>query len=402
MRARLVFTFAVLAILQGCSPLMRLDAVPPSLTEKAVIPGIPNARVWLDRDLGPFMEAVIQDMSREIKTLESEGKPTDRLPPVYALAISGGGDAGAFAAGILSGWTAHGDRPQFRVVTGTSAGALIAPFAFLGSEYDETVRSVAVSIRPEDIFDRRSTLMGLTSDGMASSEPLARIVAKYVTAETLAAIAREYARGRALEVATTDLDAGRQVVWNMGAIASSGAPDALDLFRKILIASASIPGAVSPVMLDVEVDGRRFQEMHVDGGVISQVFLYPAQLLQEFSAITGKPLAREIHTYVIRNGRLEPAWSNTRRRTLDIGGRAINSLVQIQGINDVQMLYQTARQDGADFNLAYIGADFEYPHAEEFNPVYMRKLFEYGHALGANGKAWHRAPPSERRQELLR
>jgi predicted acylesterase/phospholipase RssA len=398
MSARLIFTLAALAILQGCSPLMRLDAVPPALTEKAVIPGIPNARVWLDRDLGPFIEVVIQDMSREIEALEKEGKPSDRLPPVYALAISGGGDAGAFAAGILSGWTAHGDRPQFRVVTGTSAGALIAPFAFLGPEYDETVRSVAVSIRPEDIFDRRSTLRGLTSDGMASSEPLARIVAKYVTAETLAAIAREYARGRALEVATTDLDAGRQVVWNMGAIASSGAPDALDLFRKILIASASIPGAVSPVMLDVEVDGRRFQEMHVDGGVISQVFLYPSQMLQELTAITGKPLAREIHTYVIRNGRLEPAWSNTRRRTLDIGGRAINSLVQIQGINDVQMLYQTARQDGADFNLAYIGADFEYPHAEEFNPVYMRRLFDYGQALGASGKAWHRAPPSEQRQ----
>jgi predicted acylesterase/phospholipase RssA len=402
MRARLIFTLAAFATLQGCGSLTRLDAVPPALTEKAVIPEIPNARVWLDRDLGPFMEAVIDDLNREIAALEKDGSPTDRLPPVHTLSISGGGDAGAFAAGILSGWTAHGDRPQFRVVTGTSAGALIAPFAFLGPEYDETVRSVAVSIRPEDIFDRRSTLRGLTSDGMASSEPLARIIAKYVTAETLAAIAREYARGRALEVATTDLDAGRQVVWNMGVIAASGAPDALDLFRKILIASASVPGVVSPVMLDVEVDGRRFQEMHVDGGVISQVFLYPSQLLQELTATTGKPLAREIHTYVIRNGRLEPAWSNTRRRTLDIGGRAINSLVQVQGINDVQMLYQTAQQDRADFNLAYIGADFEYPHAEEFNPEYMRKLFEYGHALSASGKAWHTAPPSEQRQEPLR
>jgi predicted acylesterase/phospholipase RssA len=398
MPARLVFTLALLAILQGCSTLPRLDAVPPALTEKAVVPGIPNARVWLDRDLGPFIEMVVQDSNREVEALEKEGKPSDRLPPVYALAISGGGDAGAFAAGILSGWTAHGDRPQFRVVTGTSAGALIAPFAFLGPEYDETVRSVAVSIRPEDIFERRSTLMGLTSDGMASSGPLARIVAKYVTAETLAAIAREYARGRALEVATTNLDAGRQVVWNMGVIASSGAPDALDLFRKILIASASVPGVVSPVMLDVEVDGRRFQEMHVDGGVISQVFLYPSQLLQELTAITGKPFTRELHTYVIRNGRLEPAWSNTRRRTLDIGGRAINSLVQIQGINDVQLLYRTAQQDGADFKLAYIGADFDYPHTVEFDSGYMKKLFDYGHALGASGKAWHAAPPNEQRR----
>ena len=399
MRARLVLTLAVFAILQGCGTLPRLDAVPPALTEKAVIPGIHNARIWLDRDLGPFIEAVIQDTNREVKALQSEGKPTDRLPPANVLAISGGGDAGAFAAGILSGWTAHGDRPQFRVVTGTSVGALIAPFAFLGPEYDETIRSVAVSVNPGDIFDRRSTLAGLASDGMASSEPLARIVAKYVTADILAAIAREYARGRALQVATTDLDSGRQVVWNMGAIASSNAPGALDLFRKILIASASIPGAVSPVMLDVEVDGRRFQEMHVDGGVISQVFLYPSQLLQQLTEITGKPFTRELHTYVIRNGRLEPDWNNTRRRTLDIGGRAISSLVQIQGINDVHRLYQIARQDGADFKLAYIGADFVVPHTEEFDPVYMRKLFDYGQALGASGRAWHAAPPGEQRRQ---
>ena len=398
MRARLVLTLAVFAILQGCGTLPRLDAVPPALTEKAVIPGILHARIWLDRDLGPFIEAVIQDTNREVKALQSEGKPTDRLPPANVLAISGGGDAGAFAAGILSGWTAHGDRPQFRVVTGTSVGALIAPFAFLGPEYDETIRSVAVSVSPGDIFDKRSTLAGLASDGMASSEPLARIVAKYVTAETLAAIAREYARGRVLQVATTDLDSGRQVVWNMGAIASSNAPGALDLFRKILIASASIPGAVSPVMLDVEVDGRRFQEMHVDGGVISQVFLYPSQLLQQLTEITGKPFTRELHTYVIRNGRLEPDWNNTRRRTLDIGGRAISSLVQVQGINDVHRLYQIARQDGADFKLAYIGADFVVPHTEEFDPVYMRKLFDYGQALGASGMAWHAAPPSELRR----
>jgi predicted acylesterase/phospholipase RssA len=399
MRARLIFTLAAFATLQGCGSLTRLDAVPPVLTEKAVIPEIPNARVWLDRDLGPFMEAVIDDLNREIAALEKDGSPTDRLPPVYTLSISGGGDAGAFAAGILSGWTAHGDRPQFRVVTGTSVGALIAPFAYLGSEYDETVRSVAVSVRPEAIFDRRSTLMGLASDGMASSEPLSRIVAKYVTAETLAAIAREYARGRVLQVATTDLDAGRQVVWNMGAIASSHARGALDLFRKILIASASIPGVVSPVMLDVEVDGRKFQEMHVDGGVISQVFLYPSQFLHELTKITGKPFDRELHTYVIRNGRLQPDWNNTRRRTLAIGARAISSLVQVQGINDVQLLYRNALQDGADFNLAYIGPDFEIPHPGEFDPIYMKKLFNYGQALSASGKAWHRAPPSEQIQE---
>src|SRR6202008_4362575 len=153
----------------------------------AVIEGIPYARVWLDRDLQPFIDAVLRDTGREKAALEAAGKPTEPLPPAYALAISGGGDAGAFAAGILSGWTAHGDRPAFKVVTGISAGALIAPFAFLGPQYDDVVRKVAISAGPADILRRRNTVMGLLSAGMASSEPLAKIVAQYVTPEILAA-----------------------------------------------------------------------------------------------------------------------------------------------------------------------------------------------------------------------
>jgi predicted acylesterase/phospholipase RssA len=185
----------------------------------------------------------------------------------------------------------------------------------------------------------------------------------------------------------------------MGAIASSGAPGALDLFRRVLIASASVPGVVSPVMFDVDVDGKRYQEMHVDGGVISQVFLYPSPLREKLTGIAGKPYLRELHTYVIRNGRLAPDWSNTPRHTLDIGGRAISSLVQIQGINDVHQLYQTALKDDADFKLAYIGTDFDAPHPEEFNTEYMQKLFDYGRALAASGKAWHKAPPREQAAE---
>jgi predicted acylesterase/phospholipase RssA len=330
----------LVTLLSGCSALPRLEAVPEAQTESAYIAGIPYARVWLDRDINPFIEAVNRDSQREAEALREAGKPTDPMPPAHALAISGGGDAGAFAAGILSGWTARGDRPEFKVVTGVSTGALIAPFAFLGPRYDEVVRTVATTAGPNDILHRRNALAGLASDGMASSSPLSKLVAKYVTSELLDAIAREHARGRVLEIGTTDLDAGRQVTWNMGEIASSHAPNALDLFRKIMIASASIPGVVSPVLIDVEVDGKRYQEMHVDGGVISQVFLYPASFLFELRRATGQPLNREIYTYVIRNGRLTPDWADTKRRTLAIGGRAIRTLVQTQGINDVHRLYE--------------------------------------------------------------
>jgi patatin-like phospholipase len=138
--------------LQACASLPRLDAVPPTLTERAVIPGIPNSRFWLDGDLAPFIKAALQDNERQRKTLAKARKTTDPLPSANLLAISGGSDAGAFAAGLLAGWTAHGGRPEFMLVTGISAGALIAPFAFLGPQYDDAIRSVFTSVRSEDIF----------------------------------------------------------------------------------------------------------------------------------------------------------------------------------------------------------------------------------------------------------
>ena len=201
---RIAASIFACVLLQACSSLPRLAAVPPELTEKAEIPGIPYARVWLDRDLAPFIQAVVRDIERETRALELANQTTNPMPPVNSLAISGGGDEGAFAAGILAGWTAHKDRPTFRVVTGISAGALIAPFAFLGSDYDGIVRDVATSIGPKDVFHKRNSLIGITSDGMASSEPLAAIVAKHVTPEVLAAVAREYEKGRVLQIGTTD------------------------------------------------------------------------------------------------------------------------------------------------------------------------------------------------------
>lgn len=394
MTTRIAASLFACVLLQACSALPRFDAVPPELTEKASIPGIPYARVWLDRDLEPFIQAILRDIERETKALELAGQSTNPMPPVNSLAISGGGDEGAFAAGILAGWTARGDRPKFRVVTGISAGALIAPFAFLGPQYDGIVRDVATSIGPKDVFHKRNSIVGLTSDGMASSEPLAAIVEKYVTPEILAEVAREYEKGRVLQVGTTDLDAGRQAIWNMGEIARSGAPGALELFRKIIVASSSIPGVVSPVMIDVEVNGKRFQEMHVDGGVVSQLFLYPSRVMPKLATALGKPIGREIHIFAIRNGRMEAHWSDTPRDTLKIGRRALEALIQAQGANDVHQLYWIAQQDGTDFNLAYIGEDFEHPQRGMFDTAYMKSLYDYAYELASSGHAWHKAPPS--------
>lgn len=388
-------TLVLIASLQGCA-LGRLPAVPENATEAAVVPGIPDSRLWLDRSLTSFVHVVTDDFERQRVARQRAGLPLDPMPPVEFLAISGGGDGGAFGAGVLCGWTASGSRPQFTVVTGISAGALIAPFAFLGPAHDDVLREVVTSLHPGGVFDVRARIAGLLSDGMAGSEPLRRLVERYVTPELLAEIAREYASGRALQIATTDLDAGRQVMWNMGAIASSKAPGALQLFRSIMIASTSIPGAVSPVMIDVEVGGKRYQEMHVDGGVITQLYAYPSHALAELEKATGKPLNRPIHLYVIRNGRLDPQWSETPRRTLSIGGRAISALVEAEGVADVHRIFRTAVQDGAQFNLAYVGTDFHATRKQMFDAAYMQSLFDYGYERARAGTVWHKAPPDER------
>ena len=378
-------------LLQAC--LQRRDAVPPTLTEKAVIPGIPNARYWMDQDLSPFIQDAIASNKREHEALMATGRPDTILPLASMLAISGGGDAGTFAAGLIAGWTLHGTRPVFKIVTGISAGALVAPFAFLGPQYDAVIQHICNAVGPKDIFRSRNVLTRLASDGVADSKPLARLIAKYITPEVLTQIAAEYAKGRILMIGTTDLDCARPVTWNMGTIAASQAPGALELFRNIMVASMSIPGAVSPVMIDVEVDGKLFQEMHVDGGVITQMFLYPPGTVMAMNKVPGAPKRHERHFYVIRNGKLEPQWSGTKRRTLSIGGRAISALIQTQGISDLDRIYRMAKQDGADFNLAYIGTDFGFSRNHRFDGEYMKRLFEYAFELGAKGYPWHKLPP---------
>jgi predicted acylesterase/phospholipase RssA len=369
----------------------RLPAVPAALAEQASVPGIPDARLWPDRDRAAVVRRVLRYVQLEIAALERMGLPTGSLPPADFLAISGGGDHGAFAAGVLVGWTERGDRPQFNLVTGISVGALTAPFAFLGSAYDPVLRHLATSIGPRDVLRPRTKLGALLSDGLASHDPLARLVAKYVTPELLREIAREQEKGRDLHIATTNLDAARQVIWDMGAIAASGAPGALELFRKVMLASAAIPGVFSPVMIDVDLGDERLQEMHVDGGVISQLLVYPPLILAELEKLLGPQARRHVRGHVIRNGRLEPQWAQAERRTLSIGLRAMKTLIQTQGINDLYRLCQLAGQDDVDLQVAYIGSDFAEPHPQTYDPKYMSALFAYGHRLGSTGQAWHRS-----------
>lgn len=342
-------------------------------------------------DVEPFVRDVLAAREREARLLASSGREGE-LPRAAMLAVSGGGDKGAFGAGLLCGWTESGHRPQFKAVTGVSTGALIAPFAFAGPDYDHVLRTVYTSLGPSDVARKRSILAAITSDGMADNRPLWDQISRHVDEPLMKKIADEHARGRILLVATTNLDARQPIIWNLGKIAASGAPGALDLFRSILLASAAIPGAFPPTMFRVEVDGTPYEEMHVDGGCSMQVFLYPPRT-RAVAASLGEEITRELQVSIIRNSRLRAAWGPVERRTINIAGPAIASLIHTQGLGDLNRIYLTAQRDGLDFNLAYIDEDFRFEHRMDFDTAYMKALFDYGFRQGRDGYPWKKIPP---------
>lgn len=349
-------------------------------------------RTWGAAVNPEFQAELIESARREREFRTSSGQ-TGPLPVAEFLAISGGGANGAFTAGLLNGWTAGGNRPQFKAVTGISTGALIAPFAFLGPAYDKTLREFYTGITTKDILTERSKLAAIFDDALTDNAPLRKMVAGLIDPKLLAAIAAEHRKGRLLMIGTTNLDAQRAVIWNVGAIAASGHPRAVELVRDIMVASAAIPAAFPPMMIDVEVDGEHYQEMHVDGGTVTQVFLYPPSLkVRETAEAVG--VKRDRRVYIIRNARLAPEWAQTPRRTLSIAGRGVSTLLAAAGIGDLYRTYLNTQRDGIDYNLVSIPADFTLQPREPFDREYMQKLFDVGFEMGRNGGFWHKVPPA--------
>ena len=389
---RLIALGALSLAICGCETPVRQAAVPTALTEQAtVLGGLPNARYFADTQAADMIKEAYAALARE-RAQPGAVTVAGSLPTANFLALSGGGDAGAFGAGLLVGWTERGDRPEFKLVTGVSTGALIAPFAFLGPRYDSVLHEVYTGVERSDIFETRNMLTAVFNDALGDTSPLFKLISRHIDENFLAEVAAEYAKGRLLLIGTTNLDAQRPVIWNIGVIAASGRPGALDLVRRILLASAAIPAAFPPVLIDVEAGGERYQEMHVDGGAIAQTFLYPSTVTAGADLRRG-PLARERRAYIIRNGRLDPEWASVDRRVLSIAGRAVATMIHFSGQNDIIRLQNTSARDGVDFNLAYIGRDFTVEHKEDFEPSYMRALFEYGRAQIRNGSAWHKSSP---------
>lgn len=322
----------------------------------AVIAGIPDARFWADS---------VKDF---LGVLPANPGPW--------LALSTGGGDGAFGAGLLNGWSESGKRPEFSVVTGVSTGSLMAPFAFIGPSQDSGLKRAYTENNAGDIFEDVKT-----PESLVDTWPLKRLIAKEVTPELLAKVAEGHKAGRRLLVATTNLDAQRGVVWNMGAIAAKGDEASLKLFRDILAASTAIPGLFPPVMIDVEVNGKKTQEMHADGGLSAQVFVAPESVLNT-SSTTKIPASA---LYLIANNRLGPEFQMTERSMIFVLGHSIAVGVQSMLRMNIDRAYGAAKRDGIPFYLSYpaLGADQQGKGA--FDTEFMKGLFENGVTRGKTG-----------------
>jgi hypothetical protein len=371
--------------LSACASVVR-DPLPEEFHDQVTVLGRNDLRQWGD-GVHPEIFAGIQDH----QDLEDQFGGIMHREHHY-LVISGGGARGAYGAGVLTAWSELGTRPEFTIVTGVSTGALTAPFAFLGSDYDEQLETVYTTLDTRQIFDTRRLLAKIGGDSLVDTSPLSRMIEEVVDNQMIEAIAREHHSGRVLSVATTNLDAGRPVMWNITRIAASGHPEAARLVRQVLLASASIPGAFPPVYIEVEApDGNRYDEMHVDGGASSQMYLYPAGIdwggVMELFDVKGMP---QIH--LIRNAFLRPEYEIIEPRLLPIIRRTVSSLIRTQGIGDLFRIGALADRDGLNLYVTWIPEEareqVNVEPSEAFDPNYMKALFEFAHSRTLQGETW--------------
>jgi hypothetical protein len=364
-----------LGLLSGCVEVR--EPFTETQQNDAQIQGIADARFWNDAP-----DAAL----RMAPPAASAGNN------LTMLALSGGGDNGAFGAGLLNGWTKSGTRPEFSIVTGVSTGALIAPFAFLGSRYDAALTDVYTHISAQDIYRPRFPLAFLWTTSLYDTAPFARMIEAHVTDSMINEIASEYSRGRRLFVGTANLDAQRMVIWNMGAIAASHEPGRYVLFRKVLLASSSIPALFPPVMINAVVQGHVISEMHVDGGATAQILTVPNQVVIDDRL---PPTPNRLHVYLIVNSKLGGDFHIVEPRTIPILSQGFSLDVQSSLYSLVSTSYLFAHDHGIDFNLSYIRNDFPTVYGKFFDFSEMRQLYDYGVRRGEDPQSWDKHPPGQ-------
>ena len=379
--AVMISLITIAMFITGCSSHRQHMAVPEHRVDTATVPDMPDCRVWGDAHPTASRAWLVHTRTARQHTYPQQGD-------AY-LAISGGGADGAFAAGLLCGWTKTGKRPPFKLVTGISTGALAAPFALLGPDYDDTLREIYTTYDTDDLLSEMLVRLLFVGDAAADSAPLRQKIKQYISQDVVDALGKAHREGRTLLIGTTNLDAERPVIWNVTLIAATDHPDKVELIRSIMLASASVPGAFPPVFFQVEDQGEIYEEMHVDGGATAQVFLGPAWLVWQPTEQQPNPPT----LYIIRNGKLSRDYKAVEVDVVSIAQRAMSSLIKSNGIADVYRMYVKAQENGLAYQLAYIPDDFDATWNEMFDPVYMRKLFDVGYQMAIDGTVWKNQPP---------
>ena len=357
--------------------------------DRAAIPGMPNVRAPAGREDPGMMRDLVQSFAQDPPGAPASANGGGAR---YAnLALSGGGPNGAFGAGFLAGWSASGTRPRFKIVTGVSTGALIAPFALLGARYDTALREFYTTTASRNIFRMLSIIPQLLAgESLADTAPLNLLIAQNIDDAFLREVAKAHASGQRLYIGTADLDSQRFIVWNMGLIAQHGD---LDLFRKVMLASSSVPVAFPPVFFSVEADGRRYDEMHVDGSVAAFVFysggVWNFAAARDAAGIASAPA----DIYVIHNGQLLPTPRATPRSLRSIAARVFESTGKAAVVGDLFRIYTVARREQSGFHWITIPQGVEISGDEIFDPEKMRQLYDLGYRMALGASPWFRDLP---------
>ncbi len=387
--AALLYGLFFIIFLSGCATIRH--PVPPDLVDRVRVGNMDEVRVMTGEHNTMLQESLLVSVKQEAPEDFPAGPGGIKVYPI--LAISGGGANGAYGAGLLKGWSEEGSRPVFKVITGVSTGAIIAPLAFLGKDYDDELEKCYTSMATKNVLAYKFPLTTLFGDSLASNSPLARTIAGMMNKDILEKIAVEHKRGRRLLVGTANLDAQRFVVWDMGAIACRGD---IELFRKVILASAAIPMIFPPSIFHVEADGKTYDELHADGGTITQVFT-TAKLLDGMQGaakdLNIDPSKIKAKLYVIRNGYMSPVYKKVKDSLPALAERSFDMIIDSQGIGDAYRIYTFTKERGNDYNLAFIPPDFKDESKEMFDPAAMKRLFQRGYADAVIGYKWHKEPP---------
>ena len=386
--------FCGVFLITGCASVKR-NPLPVDRFSEAEVLNTKGIRTFGGELDARFQEDLALSAKQELDRLRKE--PGSRIDN-SALLLSGGGAYGSFSAGFLNGWSSSGKRPEFKLVTGISTGALIAPLAFVGTEYDGVLKKMYTGISTQDVAKIRG-ISTLWNDSLLDPSPLMGILETFINEEFIDKVAQAHNDGRRLYIGTTNLDAQRLVIWNMGALANIDDPRTPELFRKIMLASSSIPIVFPPVMIEVKSDGVEYDEMHVDGGVITQVFFHLAivdieEIRREF--VDGSIPMERGRVFIIRNGTILPIAEQIDRNLMNIAERSMSTMTKASAINDFRRIYMLSKRAGLEFNYVGIPEDFEFTATEAFDRLEMIDLYYLGYKIGSSSNKWKHNVPGVR------